>query len=406
MEDKIILGNFISLHRQLKGMKSAQLARLCNYSRSYICQIESGKLGVSPEAYTIIFKVLGLSYTDYIYNNNTYIKDIEALHKSVLAYEKERAHLLFTQLNNCEDDIKTHQCYMHYLLVKFEYLVIMEAMSEIPPLIKLLDENIGLYTDFEKQAFYTYYGVLCRQQYNLKDSLYYLLKAKEIGEFKQMTAITFYHLSLTCELRNDLVLSYLYNAKAEQKFLEEVSVKGYIFTRMQQANIFASDKKFKMAKDQYYTIIKNYSPDTFVKNEIILKIALVDIECEEYTLALTNLKSIQNKSDTVKYYTLVCLAKVDKLEEFHRFYQMYVQEVSDEIVKFELVILKYKIEHKDESEEYINLLLNLLELISGNVDYRIIVQVLDDIIDFYKKEMKYKKVCHYLMKKNSLFEQH
>lgn len=398
------IGAYIKLKRLEKGCNSTRFAKMCNYSRPYLSQIENGKIEVSEEVYKNIFKYLDVDYEKYIASNKEINNKINDLIRYIL-FNNRRCELLYEELHNLKNEIKESNYYNRYLLCEFVYLVFSNKnQNKIEEIAKIIKSHITLYEDKDTQLFLIYYAIFIRSKKSISSSMKILFEALNIGEFSLQTGMCFYQLGISNEMAGKYLLAYRYYLKAEKSFSNEGNVKRYLYTKIDIANVLSRVGQVNEAISIYVNLLENHVFDKDATEYILRNKAHFNMKLKNYQEALLLLKKINVKKDNARIMELKCYANLKLKEEFLKKYNRYVLDVEDDLYKEEIELLYYEYKKLSDHYKYIELLKNHYENIVDRFDVELVIDNLNKLIKYYISVKKYKEVSYYLHKKNDLYE--
>lgn len=407
MDELVYLGNFIKLHRELLNLNLSQLAYKCNYSRSYIGLIESGKIQKSEKfesAVTVIFSQLKLDYNKYKQEELIYKNKIDKLIKYIIYGIEDKQKEIIDSLINEENKIASHRISPRYYLAKFVYyMTIGNTQKDLHS--KLSDKllrNIDIYTTFDRTLLLTYIGVYYRINVNLSESEKFLSEALEVGEITGISGITYYQLAITQSLLNKLVQAYANVQKASRFFITEKNLKRLFYSQAQEAVILGRCNQLVESQKIFEELLLNYQLPSSLINPIRINLAQIMMKKEDFSAVVEILDSIKMQSDNIAFMKLYSLLQLGKYEEFINFYNQAYDKVYDIVLKQQIKVLWYKNNENDTSEEFINLLLDNYQKIKGRYDVDIEMFTLNQIISYYEEKGRYKAANSFLNKKIEL----
>ena len=112
MEDLVYLGKYIKLQRERRNLNISQLAYKCNFSRSYLSQIESGRVIPSEKlnnTIDAIFTCLNLNYQNYLEKGLCLQQDVDDLLHYIFYNLQEQRDALYSKMRNEEEDYKSYK---------------------------------------------------------------------------------------------------------------------------------------------------------------------------------------------------------------------------------------------------------------------------------------------------------
>lgn len=409
MDDLLYLGKYIKLQRERHNLNISQLAYKCNYSRSYLSQIESGRVLPSAkleETINTIFTCLNMNYKDYLNTGELLQADIDDILKYIFFNIPEQRDALYMKLKNSEQNLISYKVFPRYCLSKFVYNVFVKNNidSEIENLKKSLLDNINIFDLKDKSIIYTFVGVYFRKKADHSKSEVYLLKSLEFGEFKDISGITYYELSVTQSLMNHLVSALINIQNSTLRFNSEGNYKRLIYSKNQEAIILGRCKEFERADNILKEILNNYQITDKLKTAILINQAQIKICQKNFDKVIQILDEIDIMSDNVVFMKLLAYYKLLDKTEFNDFYEKNHTFVTKSIFKNLNKILYLKMNCKKKIDEYVHLLLDSLSCEDLKYDVDIELFILNELIEYYEELGKYKASNKYLKRKLDLLE--
>lgn len=407
MDDLVYLGKYIKLQRERLNLNISQLAYKSHYSRSYLSQIESGRVLPSAkleETIDNIFTCLNMNYQDYVNTNISLEKDINELFDYIFFNLREQRDALYHKLNESENKIISCKAFPRYCLSKFVYNVLLNNTinNGIDELKKSLVDNINIFDLKDKSITYMAVGVYFRNKANCEKSEFYLLKALEFGEFKDVSGLIYYQLAATQSLKNRLVAAYINIQKSIFKFNSEGNFKRLIYSQAQEAVILGRCKEYSKAEKILKEILNNYKLTDDFKIALFINLAQIYIGLKKYKEAIKILDNLNIINDNIIFMRLYAYYKLSDKNNFNSYYA--VNKLNTILFEQRVKILYMKMNNKHKSDEYNRLLLDSLKNNELKYDVDSELFILDELIEYYESIGKYKFSNQYLKKKLKLLE--
>ena len=409
MEDLVYLGKYIKLQRERRNLNISQLAYKCNFSRSYLSQIESGRVIPSEKlnnTIDAIFTCLNLNYQNYLEKGLCLQQDVDDLLHYIFYNLQEQRDALYSKMRNEEEDYKSYKAFPRYCLSKFVYNVYMnnQTDSELDYLMKSLLDNINIFEIKDRSICYTFVGIYYRQKSNCDKSESFLLESLKFGEFKDITGITYYQLSITQSLKNSVAIALLNIQKSILRFKCDGNFKRIIYSQAQEAIILGRCGELERAEKVLKEILNNYQLNENFKKTLLINLAQSNISLKKYEEALHILDEINIVNDNVIFMRLYVYYELSNKKDFNEYYESNINNIKTILFKQQTKILHMKINNEKQNEEYLHLLLETHSNDNLKYDVDLRVFVLDELIEYYEEIGKYKLSNKYLKEKIKLYE--
>lgn len=409
MEDLVYLGKYIKLQRERRNLNISQLAYKCNFSRSYLSQIESGRVIPSEKlnnTIDAIFTCLNLNYQNYLEKGLCLQQDVDDLLHYIFYNLQEQRDALYSKMRNEEEDYKSYKAFPRYCLSKFVYNVSMnnQTDSELDYLMKSLLDNINIFEIKDRSICYTFVGIYYRQKSNCDKSESFLLESLKFGEFKDITGITYYQLSITQSLKNSVAIALLNIQKSILRFKCDGNFKCIIYSQAQEAIILGRCGELERAEKVLKEILNNYQLNENFKKTLLINLAQSNISLKKYEEALHILDEINIVNDNVIFMRLYVYYELSNKKDFNEYYESNINNIKTILFKQQTKILHMKINNEKQNEEYLHLLLETHSNDNLKYDVDLRVFVLDELIEYYEEIGKYKLSNKYLKEKIKLYE--
>lgn len=409
MDDLVYLGKYIKLQRERHNLNISQLAYKCNYSRSYLSQIESGRVLPSPkleETINRIFTCLNMSYSDYLNTSLSLQIDIGNLLKYIFLNLEEQRDILYAKLISLEKNLISYKDFPRYCLSKFVYNIFVKNNidNKMEFLKKSLLDNINILELKDRSIFYTSIGVYYIKKHEYDKSEFYLLKSLDLGEFNDISGITYYELSITQSLKNHLVVAFMSIQKSILRFHSEVNYKRLVYSLVQEAIILGRCKEYEKAENILKEILTNYYLSEKFKKVVLISQAKMDMCQKKYSEVIHILDGINLVNDHIIFMKLYAYYKQSDIKKFNDFFEKSQEKVTKSSFKQQNKILYMKTNNENKTKEYITLLLDSLSSNELIYDNDIELFILNELIEYYEEIGKYKVSNKYLKRKLSLLE--
>lgn len=294
MEKNVKLNQLIKITRIETGLNCSQLARLTNYSASYISQLENGKMNGTNEAYEIIFKALNIDHAEALKLCEEVDNKLKTLYRNIVFYNYSLVREIYAELNSMEDKIKKTIIYPEFIVMMMAYNVLfIHDDSMIEDAINYLSNSYELLDYFYQQVYLDYLGLYYKHIHQYDKAIDALHKSLSIPiQNLSNQSMIYYHLAAIYEKKNKLVSALNNNNKALDLFLQEKNVKRQLFTQVHIANILSRIGDYDEAQlnyDQLLTQFYEYGFTEFIPNTLS-NASWNAIKNKDYNRALDYLK--------------------------------------------------------------------------------------------------------------------
>ncbi|MEG0077263.1 helix-turn-helix domain-containing protein [Anaerorhabdus sp.] len=395
MKNSDYLGIVIRKRRKELGLKTEQLAKKANYSRSHISRVENGTIDVNDEVYSVIFKILGITYKSNV-DSTEFNNDIEKILNMFLFNDVDRKFI--EKVIKSSEKYICSKSYPKYLIANMIYKINFYPLSdETEKYINEMTKIAELYNQKEKQIVYDYIGCYYMDS-NFELAKEYFNKALECGKYKHATSLLYYHLGMLYFRLGSYFEAYEFCRKAFDEFSLELNYKRMFYTKLHMAIINSKSGNYDNAYSLFNEMIHNPNHTDVQLQLVYGNLCWLLIKKSKFDEALIYaLKSSKNYPDYYFHLTIIYIA-LNQNENANRIIIDGLSKLKDEFQRNKLKILKKSIDGETKDQAYEELLIETYNYIYNNKDSESILYIKNLLIDYYKTKHAYKEMYKYMIK--------
>lgn len=394
-------GELFSKLRQENNFKAAEVAHNCNYSRSYICDLEKSRRMPTKEVLAGILKCYNIDYDTFITRVNSSLKNIQDALNDLIFLNSDSMRTLYKFVKEREYEISKF-CVLDDEFYILDAIYCSYTKVESISKFKALESRIIDVANCDLKAmYYLYYGVAKRDKGEASEITRLFDLALENVKDQDVLSMIYYHYGAFEEMRSHSITAMQYNESALNIFIKSFNQKRVLYTQLHIANNFLRVKEFNKAKEIYIEMINKSKHNgmkianaTCISNLIWLYLLTKDYENAKDWFEH---EDFDKQSINCKYMKLMYLTNTGQYEEAVALaeYVILNEKLDEESVlyrKFYCLYLKLDYPEKESTIEYY---LATYQLMNENTDRHTVMIMLDLIVEFYETTRKYKHALHY-----------
>lgn len=401
-------GELFSNLRKENNFKATAVAQSCNYSRSYICDLEKSRRVPTKDVLVAILKCYSIDCDLFIQKVNNSLKNIQDALNDLIFLNSDSMRSLYNFVKDREYEI------LKFCIMNDEFYILDAIYSSYTKAksiskFKALESRIDGVSNCDLKAmYYLYYGVAKRDKGEASEVTRLFNLALENVRDQDVLSMIYYHYGAFEEMRSNSITAMQYNESALNIFIKSFNQKRALYTQLHIANNFLRVKEYNKAKEIYIEMLNKSKHNgmkianaSCISNLIWLYLLNKDydnakewFEHEDFDQQSINCKymKLMYLTNTGQYDEAVALAEYVILKE-------KLDEDSIMYRKFYCLYLKLEYPEKDKTIEYY---LETYRTMNENTDRHTILIMLDLIVEFYELTRKYKHALYYSKIKSQL----
>lgn len=396
--------SIIKYARQKKKISLRELAESTFLSFQGLSKYEAGVVNISTESFILLSNVLEIDINSFNYVNNNLENDLNDLYEALVFMYDSQASNLYNKIITHIDYINLSDLYQKWSVYQFAYKIHFNLENEQDYIDKL--SNINNYNISYLGLIYDYLAIYCLKNNKYNEAKQHIEQSLKYFHNDLVWGMLNYHAGMIYIKLGKFSSAFNHCKEAERIFLKEHNQFRLSSVQLSLAIIYAWRKDFEASKKIYKRLYKDAILREHLNSKLVslYNLAWISYLEKKYVSTLQYLNEITNEIElnlNGLFILIQTYIEMNELDLAKNTLKSVPKKIDNKIFE-----LKFKIQdmiiNTSDKFEFFQCLNDYYTLCKKTSDFENILSSINLLIDYYKKELKYKKATVFLEEKIEL----
>lgn len=396
--------SIIKYARRKKKISLRELAESTFLSFQGLSKYEAGVVNISTESFILLSNVLEIDINSFNYINDNLENDLNDLYEALVFMYDSQANNLYNKIITHIEYINLSDLYQKWSVYQFAYKIHFNLENEQDYIDKI--SNISNYDISYLGLIYDYLAMCCLKNNKYNEAKQHIDQSLKYFHNDLVWGILNYHAGMIYIKLGKFSSAFNHCKEAERIFLKEHNQFRLSSVQLNLAIIYAWRKDFESSKKIYDRIYKDAILREHLNSKIVslYNLAWISYLEKKYAITLQYLNEITNEVElnlNGLYIFIQTYIEMNELDLAKNSFKSVPKEIDNDIFK-----LKFRIQdiiiNSYNKFEYFQCLNDYYISCEKTSDFENKLNSINLLIEYYKRESKYKKSNEYLEEKIEL----
>lgn len=398
-------GEYITFQRKSINLRESELAKKCNFSRQYICDIENARRIPSEDAFCVILKYFTIDYYALKERSIQYLQQMDDFIKYLIFAKDDKVKACYQKLCSEADIIyKDHIVALEFKVIDIIYKTYfeMEELSQFDELSTQINSTVHI----ELQSlFHLFHAVALLNRGLLYECDPIINKAVDDSNDYDIKGLIFYYMGLYEDYSTHYITAIRCNERAIKHFTDAYN---YIRTALVECHIsgvYANCGEYNKAETRCKSILSSaiHDDNKTIIAECTSQLAMLAFQQENYLEVVRLLTDKKYTYATIRNafimaISLISTEAIDQAKAIVGHMLSLDHILKDKALSSQFECLTYYFDSPDSRN--ITSQLEHYATLKSQGNTFVAKLVLDILIDYYRYTRQYKKVYYYMKEKH------